>query len=102
MSTLQSTQIIHLNILLHVLLKIHMHFSHKRLEIKSWTLPFVGTKGVLARYGKLTWESAHAWILKILCYLIVWGITLIFMVRLSFYAIPLLIYDVMNDITIIP
>ena len=59
-------------------------------------------KGALAWYGKLTWESAHAWILKILCYLIVWGMTLIFMVRLSFYAIPLLIYDVMNDITIIP
>ena len=39
--------------------------------------------------------------LKILCYLIVWGI-IIFMVRLSFYAIPLLIYDVMNDITITP
>ena len=58
-------------------------------------------KGALARYGKLTWESAHAWILKILSYLIVWGMTLIFMVRLSFYAIPLLIYDVMNDITII-
>ena len=50
---------------------------------------------------KLTWESVHAWILIILCYLIVWGITLIFMVRLSFYAIPLLIYDVMNDITMI-
>ena len=30
------------------------------------------------------------------------GITLIFMVNLSFYAIPLLIYDVVNDITIIP
>ena len=30
------------------------------------------------------------------------GITLIFMGRLSLYAIPLLIYDVMNDITIIP
>ena len=59
-------------------------------------------KGALAWYGILTWESAHAWILKILCYLIVWGITLIFMVRLSFYEIPLLIYDVMNDITIIP
>ena len=59
-------------------------------------------KGALAWYGKLTWESAHAWILKILCYLIVWGITLIFMVCLSFNAIPLLIYDVMNDITIIP
>ena len=58
-------------------------------------------KGALAWYGKLTWECAHAWILKILCYLIVVGITLIFMVRLSFYAIPLLIYDVMNDITII-
>ena len=60
------------------------------------------TKGALAWYGKLTWESAHAWILIILCYFIVWGITLIFMARLSFYAIPLLIYDVMNDITIIP
>ena len=59
-------------------------------------------KGALAWYGKLTWESAHAWILKILCYLIVWGITLLFMVLLNFYAIPLLIYDVMNDITIIP
>ena len=35
-------------------------------------------------------------------YLIVWGINLIFMVRLSLYAIPLLIYDVMNDITVIP
>ena len=57
---------------------------------------------LLAWHGKLTWESAHARILKILCYLIVWGITLIFMVRLRFYAIPLLIYDVMNDITIIP
>ena len=41
-------------------------------------------KGALAWYGKLTWESAHTWILKILCYVIVWGITLIFMVRLSF------------------
>ena len=60
------------------------------------------SKGALAWYGKLTWESAHAWILKILCYLIVWGITLIFMVCLTFNAIPLLIYDVMNDITIIP
>ena len=60
------------------------------------------SKGALAWYGKLTWESAHAWFLIILCYLIVWGITLIFMVRLSFYAISLLIYDVMNDITIIP
>ena len=59
-------------------------------------------KGALAWYGKLTWESAHSWILIILCYLIVWGITLICIVRLSFYAIPLLIYDVMNDITIIP
>ena len=60
------------------------------------------SKGVLAWYGKLTWESVQASILKILCYLIVWGINLIFMVRLSFYANPLLIYDVKNDITIIP
>ena len=59
-------------------------------------------KGALAWYGKLTWESVHAWFLKILCYLIVWGITLIFRVRLGFYAISLLIYDVMNGISIIP
>ena len=63
---------------------------------------FKDVKGALAWYEKLTWESAHAWILKILCYLIVWGTLVIFMVRLSLYAIPLLLYDVMNDITIIP
>ena len=59
-------------------------------------------KGALAWYGKLTWESAHAWNLIILCLLIVWGMTFIFMVHMSFYAIPLLIYDVMYDITTIP
>ena len=67
----------------------------------SYTI-LLKTKGALTWYGKLTWESAHAWNLIILCYLIVWGMTFIFMVYLSFYAIPLLIYDVMNDITIIP
>ena len=60
------------------------------------------TKWALAWYGKLTWESAHAWNLIILSYLIVWDMTFIFMVHLSFYAIPLIIYDVMNNITIIP
>ena len=59
-------------------------------------------KGALVWYGKLTWESAHAWNLIILCLLIVWGMTFIFMVHLSFYAIPLLIYDVMYDINTIP
>ena len=49
----------------------------------SSDIPLLLTKGALAWYGKLTWESAHTWILKMLCYLIVWGITLIFMVRLS-------------------
>ena len=57
--------------------------------------------GVCPRW-EINMGVSHAWILKTLCNLIVWGITLIFMVRLSFYAIPLLIYDVMNDITIIP
>ena len=76
-------------------------FFFARPMLRSYSFPIVLGKGALAWYGKLTWESAHAWILIILCYLIVWGITLIFMVRLSFYAIPLLIYDVMNDITII-
>ena len=60
------------------------------------------TKGALSWYGKLAWEFAHAWNLIILCLLIVWGMTFLFMVQLSFYAIPLLIYDVMYDITTIP
>ena len=51
---------------------------------------------------KLTWESAHAWNLIILCLSIFWGMTFIFMAHLSFYAIPLLIYDAMYDITTIP
>ena len=59
-------------------------------------------KGALSWYGKLTWESAHALNLIILCLLVVWGMTFIFMVHLSFYAIPLLIYDVLYDITTIP
>ena len=75
--------------------KKHEEF-HRGQKVK-WILFTFNTKGALAWYGKLTWESAHAWILKILCYLIVWGITLIFMVHLSFYAIPLLINDVIND-----
>ena len=77
---------------------IDVRVKKEKIGIKKVSID----KGALAWYGKLTWESAHAWILQILCYLIVWGITLIFMVRLSFYAIPLLIYDVMNDITMIP
>ena len=124
------------------------------------SLPSKIRKGALTRYGKLTWESAHAWNLIILCLLFVavflgctstgrvglcflwfvvqdlqraqqavvlvlkrlrrrgnglkshptdwviilcllidWGMTFIFMVHLSFYAIPLLIYDVMYDIS---
>ena len=63
---------------------------------------YLAFKGALAWYGKLTWESAHAWNLIISCLLIVWNMTFIFMALLSFYAIPLLIYDVMYDITTIP
>ena len=59
-------------------------------------------KGALSWYGKLTWESAHAWNLIILCLLIDLGMTFICMVHLSYYATPLLIYDVMYDITTIP
>ena len=66
------------------------------------TIAFIPTKGALSWYGKLTWESAHAWNLIILCLLIFWGMAFIFLVHLSFYAIPLLIYDVMYDITTIP
>ena len=65
-------------------------------------LQFQNYEGAVTRYGKLTWESAHASNLIILCLLIAWGMTFIVMVHLSFYAIPLLIYDVMYDITTIP
>ena len=44
----------------------------------------------------------HAWNLIILCLLIVWGMTFIFMKHMSFYAIPLLIYYSMYDTTTIP
>ena len=59
-------------------------------------------KGALTWHGELTWESVYAWNLIIICYLIFWAMTFVFMVHLSFNAIPLLIYDIMNDITIIP
>ena len=35
-------------------------------------------KGALSWYGKLSWGSAHAWNLIILCLLIVWGMTYIY------------------------
>ena len=79
--------------------------KHKKTDLSLETsseINYEYIKGAIAWYGKLTWESAHAWILIVLCYLIVWGIILIFMVRLSLFAFPLLIYDVMIDITIIP
>ena len=41
-------------------------------------------KGALTWYGKITWESVHALNLIILCLLIVWGMTFICMVHLSF------------------
>ena len=49
-------------------------------------------KGALSWYGKLTWECAQAWNLIILCLLIVWGMTFIFMVHLSF-----LFYSIANS-----
>ena len=72
-----------------------LYFYHEKFISKN-------CKGALSWYRKLTWESAHAWNLVILFVLFVRGMTFIFMVHLSFYAIPLLIYDVMYDITTIP
>ena len=76
--------------------------SPKTLGSLSLYLMMFYIKGALSWYGKLTWESAHAWNLIILSLLIVWGMTFIFMVHLIFYAIPLLFYDVMYDIATIP
>ena len=47
-------------------------------------------------------DHTHLLFLIILCLLIVLGMSFIFMVHLSFYAISLLIYDVIYDITTIP
>ena len=74
----------------------------KGLLIKIKVIKGFSAKGAVSWYGKLTWESAHAWNLIKLCFLIDLDMTFIFMVHLSFYAIPLLIYDVMYDITTIP
>ena len=43
-----------------------------------------GAKGVLTRYAKLTWESAHACNLMVICWLIARGMTFLCMVHLSF------------------
>ena len=76
-----------------------MHFGR---HYDFFQVTWKNSKGALSWYGKLTWESAHAWNLIILCLLFVWDMTFIFMVLLSFYANPMLIYDVMYDITTIP
>ena len=75
-------------------------FSHLSIDASTAHVDAISlVKGALSWYGKLALESAHALNLKILCLLIVWGMTFIFMVHLSFYAIPFLIFDVMYDIT---
>ena len=84
-----------------------MLLSTVKRYMRDLVKPYFGlleiqVKGALSWYGKLTWKSAHAWNLIILCLLIDLGMTFIFMVHLSFYAIPMLIYDVMYDITTIP
>ena len=72
--------------------------------MKEW---FCGTsafdvKGPVSWYGKLTWESAHAWNLIIVCTFVAFGMTPMIMVHLIFYVIPLSIYDVIYDITTKP
>ena len=63
---------------------------------------YVVSKGPFLWYVKLTWESAPALNLIILCTFIALGMTTIIMVHLIFYVIPLSIYDVMYDITAKP
>ena len=57
------------------------------------------SKGPVSWYGKITWESAHAWNLLILCTFVALSMATIIMVHLIFYVIPLSIYEVMYDIT---
>ena len=51
--------------------KMSPPLSNGRTSFESkgfWVVTFI--KGALTRYGNLTWESAHAWNLIILCLLI--------------------------------
>ena len=48
----------------------------------------------------MVWDITMGRNFIILCLLIVWGMTFIFKVHLSLYAIPLLTYDVMYITTI--
>ena len=48
----------------------HYELIHQRC---FFILFFAYCKVALSWYGKLTWESANAWNLIILCLLIVWG-----------------------------
>ena len=76
-----------------------------RLLVCCWltfSLSHLYQKGPVSWYGKLTWESAHAWNLIILCTFVVLGMNTIIMVHLIFYVIPLSIYDVMYNITTKP
>ena len=66
--------------------RFYLEFTSENGNRRYQRMRIFNSKGLLHGMGKLTWESAHAWILKILCYLIVWGITLILMVRLSFFC----------------
>ena len=72
-----------------------------RKTISCDALPniFRELKGPVSWYGKLTWESAHAWNLIILCTFVALGMTTIIMVHLIFYVILLKIYDVIYGIT---
>ena len=79
---------------------IYLHCKPSKVSLALQPEPLVNTSGRVD-FSSPAWESAHAWNL-ILCLLIGWGMTFIFMVHLSFYAIPLLIYDVRYDITTIP
>ena len=82
----------------------HVFFWGGELSPLVKLRPFekIEMKGPVSWYGKLTWESAHAWNLIILCTFVAFGMTPIIMVHLIFYVIPLSIYDVMYDITTKP
>ena len=89
-----------MNLLLQWLLYIIYERTHRAvLHSLDYNVNIKKKKGPLSWYRKLTWKSAHAWNLIILCTFIACGITTINMVHLIFYASRLSIYDVMYDIT---
>ena len=88
--------------LIRVMITVHSHCKN-RAKPSSDVVKMATIMNLMERGSYMVWEINMGICPRLgfynkICYLIVLGMTFIFM----FYVIPLLIHDVMNDITVIP